>query len=267
MAAFFTPSCSKDNDNPDNPANDIVETEPATLKPVTTNIGSNVGGYYEALPANYNKTTKKYPVMIYLHGSGQFGNGSSELDTVLNAGTPLLLKNKTFPPNFKVNGENFSFVVLMPQFKGSPSYTDVRTFVNYALTNYKVDSSRIYITGFSLGARLTAEFAVVDPSLPAAIVTMAGAYFYNMPATAQGIAQHNLPVWSFHNQQDISISADETKLFVNSINSYNTTVKAKMTIFPTSTAYLYHDCWTKVSDPSYKEEGMNMYEWMLSHKK
>ena len=28
-----------------------------------------------------------------------------------------------------------------------------------------------------------------------------------------------------------------------------------------------HNAWTKATDPTYKENGQNIYEWMLSYKK
>ena len=39
--------------------------------------------------------------------------------------------------------------------------------------------------------------------------------------------------------------------------------KAKLTLWPTGG----HDAWTKATSPSYKENGMNMYEWMLQYHK
>jgi predicted peptidase len=265
LVTVLVTSCGKD-DNP--PPPDIVETEPAILTPITQSIDDNVGGYYEALPANYSKTQQKYPLLIFLHGAGQFGGGTTDdLGRVLTDGTPLLLKNKTFPANFNVNGKNYSFIVLTPQFKSDPHFQDVAAFIEYAFKHYRIDPAHFYLTGFSIGGRETADFAVNTPQIPAAVVTMAGAYFYNMPATAKGIADNKLPVWSFHNVEDQAISVEESKLFVNSINSYNPAVKAKLTTFPTSTAYLKHDCWTKVTDPAYKENGVNIYEWMLQYKR
>jgi predicted peptidase len=259
---LLTPSCKKDND-----PSDVIETQPAILTPVTATINGNIGGYYEALPAMYGQTQQKYPLLIFLHGAAQFGNGSTDLNKVLTDGTPVLLKNKTFPPSFTVSGKKFSFIVLTPQFKGSPSYSDVRSFVDYALAKYRVDLSRLYVTGFSLGGRLTAEFGATDAKLPAAIVTMAGAYDYNLPASVKGIADNKLPVWSFHNEDDQAYSSKESKDFVAAINSYKPVTTAKLTIFPTSTVYLHHDCWTRVTDPAYKENGVNMYEWMLGYKR
>jgi predicted peptidase len=266
LIGILITACGKDDNSP--PPPDVVETEPAVLTPITHSVNANVGGYYEALPVSYSKTKQKYPLLIFLHGSGQFGGGTAEdLGRVLTDGTPVWLKNKTFPPNFNVNGKNYAFIVLMPQFKGNPSYEDLNSFVEYAFSHYRIDLAHFYMTGFSIGGRETADFAVNTPKIPAAVVTMAGAYFYNMPANAKGIADNNLPVWSFHNVQDQSISVDESKIFVNSINSYNPAIKAKLTVFDTSTAYLKHDCWTKASDPSYKENGVSIYEWMLQYKR
>jgi hypothetical protein len=100
-------SCHKDNDD-EPPQPDVIETQPATLTPITQTIGNNVGGYYEALPALYTQTKKKYPLLIFLHGAGQFGSGSTtDLDKVLTEGTPKLLKEQKFPPNFVLNGKIF----------------------------------------------------------------------------------------------------------------------------------------------------------------
>lgn len=260
-------ACSKDKDEPDKLPT-TVETQPAVLTPITQNIGNKIGGYYEALPAGYAQNTAKYPLLIFLPGAGQYGDGSaSDLNKVMTEGTPLLLKQKTFPPDFVVNGQHFSFIVLVPQFKGEPVYADLRAFVDHVFSKYRVHRSYFYLMGFSLGGRQSAEFGVLDPTTPAAIVTMAGGYTYNLPTTVKPIADNKLPVWSFHNEQDQVIPAQETKDFIAAINGYNPAIPARQTIFPSSNAVLKHDCWTKVSDPAYKENGVNIYEWMLQHKR
>lgn len=261
-------SCNKDKNDDSNDLPTTIETQPAVLTPVTQNIGTNVGGYYEALPALYGQNNAKYPLLIFLPGAGQYGTGSTaDLAKVLTEGTPVLLKQQKFPPNFLVNGQNFAFIVLVPQFKIEPRYADLRAFIDYAFSKYRVNKSYFYLTGFSLGSRQTAEFGALEPTVPAAIVTMAGAFTYNLPGTVKGIANNKLPVWSFHNEQDQAIPSKETKDFVAAINSFNPAIPARQTIFPTSNADLKHDCWTKASDPAYKENGMNIYEWMLSHKR
>src|SRR5688500_1806595 len=63
--------------------NDIIETRPATVTAVSMKLNASFTGYYVALPEYYEITTKKYPVIIYLHGAGQTGNGTTELNYVL----------------------------------------------------------------------------------------------------------------------------------------------------------------------------------------
>src|SRR5690606_38405126 len=85
----------------------VIETEPPVLLPVSQEISANIKGYYQALPAHYQKTAEKYPVIIYFHGGGQYGNGAEDLPQVLEDGVPKLLDEKKFPPSFTVNGETF----------------------------------------------------------------------------------------------------------------------------------------------------------------
>src|SRR5438128_2183373 len=100
-------SCKK-NDAPQASAanNSIVEVNPPSLKPVTVNINQYIGGYYESLPNHYQVTTKKYPLLIFLHGAGQEGDGGKDLPLVLNDGIAKLINQKTFPANFNVNGND-----------------------------------------------------------------------------------------------------------------------------------------------------------------
>src|SRR5688500_18723595 len=101
-----------------NPSSDqFVETIPPILQPNHVAINDAIAGFYSALPAKYSESSKKYPLLIFIHGSGQFGNGDTELHEVLTDGVPELLNHRLFPPNFKVNGSNYSFIILAPQLK------------------------------------------------------------------------------------------------------------------------------------------------------
>jgi hypothetical protein len=64
---------------------DSVVVTPITsvLKPVTVAVNSGVGGYYLALPSNYNQTTQKYPLLVFIPGAGQFGDGAFDLPLLL----------------------------------------------------------------------------------------------------------------------------------------------------------------------------------------
>ncbi len=262
-------SCKKDADSPPPPPedNEPVETEPAVLRPVTANIHMGVQGYYEALPAMYNETTKKYPLLIYFHGSGQIGNGSTDLPKVLTAGAAKVLAEKRFPPNFVVNGKNFSFIVLMPQFVGQPSNESVKAFVDYAKANYRYEPGRIYMSGSSMGARTLSDFASNYPVEITAIVPLAGALVYDLDKKAKNIADHKVAAWLFHNEYDERIPSSESKNFVNAINKFSPAIPARLTLFGVSDSQQQHDAWTVPTNPTYKEGGKNIYEWMLQYKK
>jgi predicted peptidase len=189
------------------------------------------------------------------------------MPSVLTEGIPKLLKARTFPPNFTVNGKNYSFIILAPQLRTTATDNVVADMIAFAKNNYRVDPGRIYLCGFSLGGRSIATFAGDFPNAPTAIVPISGAFSDNLDTRCKRIADARLSVWSFHNAQDQAISDSESINFVAAINQYHPAIHAKLTLFPTSDAYLKHDAWTKATDPNYTENGMNIYQWMLQYSK
>ncbi|HWI90938.1 MAG TPA: hypothetical protein VNT20_06650, partial [Flavisolibacter sp.] len=154
----------------------ITNTEAQTPKYNTVN--GNCGGYYEYLPQGYSSNTwQSYPLIVAVHGIGELGNGTSDLPNLLNCWTsiPRLIANGGFPSSFNVSGQNFSFIVICPQFKSWPSGADVNAVVDYAVQNYRVDQSRIYVTGLSMGGGSVWDFAGNYPTKAAAVVPVCGA--------------------------------------------------------------------------------------------
>ena len=47
---------------------------------------SNGIGYYEYLPKGYSASNENYPTIIFLHGIGERGNGTTQLSRVLRHG-------------------------------------------------------------------------------------------------------------------------------------------------------------------------------------
>lgn len=258
-----TPSTGNNGDGGNNnpiPPKEIVETMPAVLSVVNKSVGTNCNGFYQAVPVGYNATTTKYPLLIFLHGQGELGNGTTDLSKVLNNGTPSILKKKAFPPNFEIKGKNYSFIVLMPQFTKWPSADDVQAMIDYAVQTYSIDKTRIYVAGLSMGGGVTWMHASKYAPKVAAIVTMAGAAKLS-DANAKEIVTSKLPVWSFHNQDDKTVDVSYTINNIAKLNSYSPVIAPKVTYWPTGG----HDSWTKPSDPAYKENGINIYEWMLQY--
>jgi predicted peptidase len=216
------------------------------------------------MPSNYESSSKTYPLLLFLAGAGQFGDGNGELHKLLNDGPAKLVQENKLPGTFTVNRKTFSFIILTPQFKTHPSFNQVKDFLNFAMANYRIDASRVYLSGLSLGGILTTETAADIPGRIAAIVPMAGVMLdYATTNKAQVIANNNIPVWSFHSQDDGIIPVNTTTGFVSKLNSYNPFVRAKVTLWPSGG----HDAWTRALEPGYKEDGLNIYEWMLQFKK
>src|SRR5687768_13072249 len=86
----------------------ILETAPPVHTPVYMNVNSNVAGYWQSLPSLYYKTTKRYPLIIFIHGIGELGTSLSRMNC---CGLPSHLYRKTFPAKFLVNGVYHSFIV------------------------------------------------------------------------------------------------------------------------------------------------------------
>lgn len=229
---------------------------------------TNCGGYYAYVPASYAASTNSFPLIISIHGIGELGDGTTQLPAVLKNGIPKLINAGTFPASFTVNSQTFSFIVISPQFKNAPSPVDIRNLINYIKTQYRVDDNRIYVTGLSMGGGATEDFASAKgyADIPAAVVPVCG----NMDPSARTdavsvMATNNVPAWFFHNSNDPTVATQLSKDWVAKLTAYQPAPNPlpKLTIFTSNS----HDAWSKAYDPAYRENGMNVYEWMLQYKK
>lgn len=234
------------------------------------NVSDNVKAYYEYLPQGYPASGVRYPMILFIHGSGERGPGTStSLPLVLRNGIPKLINEGTFPTSFTVNGQTFRFIVISPQFGGTgfPSVNDVNNMINYAVTRYPIDINRIYLTGLSMGGGVTWYYPGYNSyfaSRIAAIVPICGATEVSQN-DANNIANSNLPVWATHNSGDQTVLVSVTNGMVDLVNNRSNPPNplAKKTIFNSNS----HDAWTQTYDPSFKEGGLNIYEWMLQYKR
>jgi predicted peptidase len=155
-----------------------------TESPVYVSMTANSGGYYESLPINYNSNSQNYPLLLFVHGSGELGTGSpSQLPLVLHNGPPKMISQGTFPSSFTVNSQTFSFIVISPQFISWPQPGDIQDVINYLIQHYRIDQNRIYLTGLSMGGGTTWEYAGNQSAYAnrlAAIVPISGASYPGM---------------------------------------------------------------------------------------
>lgn len=246
----------------------LEETEPAILSPVTESVSPNIQGYYKGLPARYAESTERYPLLVSFHGGGQYGDGSAnDIGQVLEEGVPKLLAEKKFPPSFTVGDEKFSFIVIAPQFIRKIDPTEVETLLTYIKRNFRVDTTRIYLTGLSLGGRMLSDYAAAKPTKVAAITAMAGLPQVDekLEGKCQSMVNARLPVWQFHNRDDSAWYYSEADRYIAIFRSLEPVISPRFTSFDVGSARLHHDCWTRTTDPAFKEDGKNIYEWMLQY--
>ncbi|MBA2744974.1 MAG: carbohydrate-binding protein [Flavisolibacter sp.] len=235
-----------------------------TARHISTTPNSN--GFYEYLPQGYNpNSTETYPVIIFIHGLGELGDGSPwQLPKMLWAGLPATINGGQFPTSVTVNGQTHKFIVISPQFISWPGSGDVENVINYTLANYRVNTQRVYLTGLSMGGGVTWEYAgsgVAQASRLAAIVPICGASWPEF-GRARNITQANLPVWGIHNNDDAVCPVFYTNDYVSFINQAPApAVLAKKTI----NQWGGHDAWTNTYNGNTTDAGMNIYQWLLQY--
>jgi Predicted peptidase len=237
-----------------------------TQNAVQSPLSTYVKGYYEWLPADYqSNATKKYPLIVFIHGIGECGNGTTQLSKVLVNGPPKLIQQQKFPTSFTVNGQEFSFIVISPQFTGQ--WRDAPVFnemLNNIKAKYRVDENRIYLTGLSMGGGILWHYSIANQQYANGLAAMA-VVCGNMNASKPGatiLANANLPIKIFHNDGDPTVSVTWSQNWYNSLMGVvpAMTPRPQLTIFNSAS----HDAWSKAYDPNYKENNLNIYEWMLT---
>jgi hypothetical protein len=246
----------------------VAATALAQVQTARHNISmaTNSYGFYEYLPQGYSTGTEKYPLIIFIHGYGQRGNGDPVQLPLILQGLANVIQDGKFPVSFTVNGKTHKFIVLSPQFTEWVTASQVEQVINYAVSHYRVNRSRIYLTGYSMGGGAVWDYVSDNSTFAnriAAALPVAGSSFAN-PERGRVIATANLPVWATHNHADPTVPVSKTHNYISSINLAPSLVPAaKKTIF---SSYA-HDAWTKTYDPLFKENNLNVYEWMLQYER
>jgi predicted peptidase len=170
-------------------------------------------GFLEYLPPDYDGSTPA-PLLVFLHGIGQAGNGvGANLLGVAALGLPHLIATNAWPADRP-------FIVLSPQYGtptfdlnpggGCPSSASIDAFLSWAVGNYAVDRKRIYLTGLSCGAIGGWDYlAVHGGELVAAAVLIAGNP--GVPTTTGSAWQRagcrlgGAAIWSVHGDADDTV--------------------------------------------------------------
>ncbi|MDF2187624.1 T9SS type A sorting domain-containing protein [Paraflavitalea sp. CAU 1676] len=233
-------------------------------KSLTAANGQRIG-FLQYTPTDYDATGPKYPLIIFLHGTGQKGNGTTQLQNVTQESVPKLIKNG-HNMRFFWNGKWQTFLVLSPQLADTYGWWYnfyVEEMIKYAKANLNVDTNRISLIGLSLGGGGTWDY----PGASIANAKQLNAIAPTAPTCQTNdycnIARANLPVWATHSQNDGTTQANCTSAIVGGINNCGAAEKAYLDIYPTGG----HNSWDRAFSTNYSSHNPNVYEWLLGKDK
>jgi predicted peptidase len=218
--------------------------------------------YLEYLPPGYGEDGLKSPLLIFLHGAGEYGDGSEQqLSRVLVLGLPAMIANGDWPAEQP-------FVVLMPQYRFAEANStcaigsDLERFIGQALTKYNVDPRRIYLTGISCGAIAIYDYLAAERDYPiAAVVPISGHPGYVIDTAGCDLVR--TPIWAFHGALDEIVRFDWLQGLMTELQECTDPAPADLifTVYPDG----HHDSdtWDLTYDGS---SGNDIYEWLLGHR-
>lgn len=262
QAADWTPSSSSSSpsaspSSPTSSAEASTSSTRQTLRPKGTVKGAPLG-YVEYLPPGYGK--KPSPLILFLHGSGESGDGSKvALEGLASAGIPSIIEFDHWP-------DSRPFVVLAPQHDAQPpsfcmTADEIDAFLRFAMKHYDIDPSRVYVTGLSCGAiGLWNYLAAHRDELVAAVVPIAGNGVGAVQLAGCDLAR--LPIWAFHGALDdaVPVFGDVYPLTTLQACTDPSPSDARLTVYPLES----HDAWTITYGG---QAGYDIYDWMLGHHK
>lgn len=164
-------------------------------------------GHLEYVPPGYEAGTDKHPIILFLHGAGESGDGVTNLFGAMTAHGPAKLINQG-DTYFADSG----FLVFAPQSPGGWDQNQVHNLLGYIAANFRVDPRRVYITGLSMGGGGTWNYAAARPGRASAVLPICGA-----AGPGNGMPFVGVPVWAFHSWGDGTVLRTDSIGWVDNI--------------------------------------------------
>ncbi|HEX8200269.1 MAG TPA: family 16 glycoside hydrolase [Isosphaeraceae bacterium] len=218
------------------PRADADSTPGFHLRSVTTGGGERP--YTVFLPHGYDGR-KAFPVVLFLHGSGERGD-----DGIRGAQVGLGAIVARRPADFPV-------IAVFPQARRTwaADSDDARAALDAlddVLATYRVDPERVVLTGLSMGGRGAWELAAAHPGRFSAVVPICG------PGRPEDVAALKaLPVWTFVGDADRDTTVRNLREMVAALCAAGASARA------TEYRGVGHNSWDRAySDPT-------LLPWML----
>ncbi len=191
--------------------------------------------YLLYLPVGYDSNENDWPLVLFLHGSG---SAIEDIDEIRLGGPPLLYEQ----------GMDSDFMLLCPQLHDDVHWDvdRINVLTQHVIETYRVDESRIYITGLSRGGFGAWEYAVSYPKLFAAVVPIAAR---DVPGVER-LVNSNIAI--FHGALDDGVPWQGSQYMYNRLKAVGANVQ--FTLFDG----VGHNAW----DPAYNTEAL--WTWLLN---
>ncbi len=215
---------------------------PFTARQLHTTVTDSVAlEYLVVLPEGYADGEAAWPLVLFLHGSGERGD---DLERIKVHG----------PLRHVAEGVRYPFILVAPQ---APEGTWWEPRALGALLDdveraYRVDPDRVLVTGLSMGGYATWALAETYPTRFAAIAPVCGG---GTPSRICTAAEAGLPVWAFHGALDDVVPLQRSLEMVQRYERCGG--DARLTVYPAAG----HDSWTETyADPA-------LYAWLLAQRR
>jgi predicted peptidase len=194
-------------------------------------------GYRVWLPAGYDQGDARWPLVLFLHGSGERG---TDLEAVERNGPPRIARERDLP-----------LIVVAPQLPAGELWSAdaLLALLDRVEGELRVDTTRVYLSGLSMGAFGAWDLAVAAPARFAALAVVSGG---GNPVEICRLK--DTPVWIAHGAKDDIIPVAWGEGMAHRLERCGG--HPKLSVDPAAG----HDAWTKFyADPA-------LWDWMLAQK-
>jgi len=227
----------------------------------TVNVHGTAYPYSVYVPRNFDRT-RKWPVVLFLHGAGERGSDGVR-GTQIGAAAAI-----------RHEPERVRAIVFFPQapagtrWIGEPADAAMAA-LERSIVEFNGDRSRTVLTGLSMGGYGTIHLALEYPKRFAALVVVCGGLLPHpstdalqrsplIPADADPYAfvsksLRDVPIWLFHGADDQVVPADESRQLFAALEQAGA-ADVHYTEYPG----VGHNAW----DKAYADGGI--WTWLLS---
>ena len=220
--------------------------------------------YLLHLPPGYQESNAAYPLLFFLHGVIQKGDGSPDsLERVAEHGPFRAMREGRWD-------QRLPLIVVGPQSTGIQPWwrgEEVRALLAHLNETYRIDPSRRYLSGISMGGRGVWWLAKNFSNEFAAVLPVSG---WAGDLSRSCDVFRGMAIWAFHGEQDplIGVSAGRRPIEVLKTCEPAITPAPKISLFPDAG----HGRWRRIYESEHYQTNKgadgelysDIYRWLLT---